>query len=182
MIKPLDIVLLVSMVGLKPDARTTFLQIAAELGSTTSTMNRSVNRLLTSGLLVKHRTGSLSPSDYSVNRRGLYEILVYAIRYLMPTTVGAPARGMTTAHSGPDLKPLIHAEIPYVWPYVDGTDFGPGIEPLDPSVPRVAASHPLFYRIMALTEACRVGRVRERKLAEDLLRALLLESRDDTRA
>lgn len=56
------------------------------------------------------------------------------------------------------LEDAIRATRPYVWPYLDGVEVGPSVEPLDPCVPHVAARHAIFYRIMALVEACRVGR------------------------
>lgn len=177
MLKPFDIVLLVSLVGLEEPARATFAEMARALGSNQPAIHRATARLTTAGLLHKHRHGSLGPHDYSVDHRAMFEVLTYAVRYFMPAQLGAPARGLATAHAGPDLKDAIRAASPYVWPYLDGVEVGPSVEPLDPCVPHVAARHAIFYRIMSLVEACRVGRIRERKLAEDTLRRLLIEER-----
>ncbi|MCB9550802.1 MAG: winged helix-turn-helix domain-containing protein [Myxococcales bacterium] len=177
MLKPFDIVLLVALIGLDEKARVTFADIAGELGSNQPTVHRATGRLTTAGLLHRHRHGSLGPHDYSVDHRAMFEVLTYAVRYFMPVQLLAPARGLATAHAGPDLKDAIRASSPYVWPYLDGVEVDPSVDPLDPCVPHVAARHATFYRIMSLVEACRVGRIRERKLAEDMLRRLLIEER-----
>lgn len=173
MLKSLDIVVLVSLFGLEAESRATFSRLADTLGSNGPAIHRAVARLVTSGLLRKRRTGSASPTDYGIHLFGMYEILAHATPYLMPVTLGAPDRGVATAHAGPDLRDRIRASTPYVWPYAEGTDHGPSIEPLDPCVPRVALQHPMFYRILALVDACRVGRIRERRIAQDTLRQLL---------
>lgn len=179
MLKPFDIVLLVALVGLEKPARATFAEITRELDSNQPAIHRATSRLTAAGLLQRHRHGPLGPHDYSVNHRAMFEVLTYAVRYFMPVQLGAPARGLATAHAGPDLKDAIRAAGPSVWPYLDGVDVGPSIEPLDPCVPHVATRHVSFYRLMSLVEACRVGRVRERKLAEDFLRRLLIEERSE---
>lgn len=174
MLQPIDIVLVAALLGLEEPARETFSQLAATLGSSTSTLNRAVTRLATAGLVRRTRRGSLTPRDCEVDRHATHELLVHAVRFFMPATLGLPHVGVPTAHAGPDLATRICASEPYVWPTVDGDAHGPTIEPLDPCVPSLAKQHPLFHRIMALVDACRVGRVRERTLADPLLRDLLM--------
>lgn len=173
MLKPLDIVVLSALLGFEPDARQTFVEIARQLGSNPSTVTRAVNRLTASGLLRPTRRGSLTPADYRIDRPGTIEVIVHALRYFMPVVPGAPHRGLATAHGGPDLVDRVRSQSGYVWPLADGQSHGLTIEPLHPLVPDASRSHPTFYRIMSLADVFRVGRVRERAIAEEILRSLL---------
>jgi hypothetical protein len=53
-----------------------------------------------------------------------------------------------------------------VWPSPDGPVRGAAFEPLYPSVPEAAKRDSCLYELLALIDAIRDGRVRERKLAE----------------
>jgi len=175
MLRSLDIVLLTAMLGIEPDERETFAQLATHLHSSAASISRSVSRLQEAGLVRRQRSGSLTPADYIIDRHAMHELLTHAIRYFMPTTLGLPHVGVATAHAGPDLSQRIRATEPYVWPTPDGDAYGPTVEPLEDCVPTVARAHPFFYRVMALVDAGRVGRVRERTLAAELLRDLLMK-------
>jgi hypothetical protein len=95
----------------------------------------------------------------------LRDLIVHAVRYVYPAELGAPARGIATAHGGPTLATRVRSEQPYVWPFDRGTDFGPSVEPLHPCVPAVAARCVPFYELMALIDVMRIGRARERQIA-----------------
>jgi len=60
-----------------------------------------------------------------------------------------------------------------VWPTEDAHRFGPSLEPIHPAVPAAALRDPAFYEVMVLLDALRVGRARERKVAQTLLRQRL---------
>lgn len=66
------------------------------------------------------------------------------------------------------------AEQVYVWPDAAGEDWGAVITPLYPKVPTAARADARLYELLALTDVLCVGRPRERQLAGDLLRALIL--------
>ncbi len=61
-----------------------------------------------------------------------------------------------------------------VWPSHEGTVRGASLAPLCPSATSFPESNPEFYALLGLVDALRVGRVRERAIAEELLRARLL--------
>ncbi len=86
------------------------------------------------------------------------ELIVHAVRYVYPAELGAPARGLATAHAGPTLAAKVRSDHPYVWPFDGGTDFGPSVEPLHPCVPGVAARCAPFYELMALIDVMRFKR------------------------
>ena len=52
-----------------------------------------------------------------------------------------------------------------VWPYPKGEERGQSVEPLYPTVVESAQQNPKLYELLALVDALRVGRVRERELA-----------------
>lgn len=170
-----DLVLLTALLTLDEPERASFSKLAGHLQSSTSTVHRAMTRLDAARLVRRTRKGSLTPADYVIDRSATHEVLVHAIRYFMPATLGLPHAGMATAHAGPDLAPRIRASEPYVWPTPEGDVYGPTVEPLDPCVPPLALRFPSFYRVMALIDACRVGRVRERALADEMLRDLLMK-------
>ncbi len=84
---------------------------------------------------------------------------------------------MPTAHSAPPLsKILVASEEKFVWPDEAGEVRGEAIEPLYPSVPQAARRDARLYELLALTDAIRVGRAREQKLARKELERRLLEA------
>jgi hypothetical protein len=64
-------------------------------------------------------------------------------------------------------------DLPPVWPWHEGNTRGVGLEPLYKSVPQAALRDPKLYQFLALVDAIRDGRARERKIAErDLVHRL----------
>jgi hypothetical protein len=63
-----------------------------------------------------------------------------------------------------------------VWPSPDGPVRGESFEPLYPSAVVAARSDPRLYEALALVDALRGGRARERTLAADLLARALREA------
>lgn len=73
----------------------------------------------------------------------------------------------------PPLSHEIVSDGPYVWPYGKGTVRGESIEPLHPQVPEACLKDPMLYEYLALCDALRVGRTRERNIAiQELKRRL----------
>ena len=78
---------------------------------------------------------------------------------------------MPTAHGAQPLAAQIQAsdeDLP-VWPYLEGTVRGQSFSPLYRSVPAAALKDPPLYELLALTDAVRGGRARERELAAKML-------------
>ncbi len=81
---------------------------------------------------------------------------------------------MPTAYAAPPLSEHISSEdLPPVWPDPDGTVRGLALEPLYRTAPQAAKADPKLYQLLALVDALRMGRARERKLAEDELKQRL---------
>lgn len=74
-------------------------------------------------------------------------------------------RGLPAAHSAPPLDDIIQGEESYVWPFAEGSVRGQAIEPLRVNVPEACLKNQDFYEYMALCDAIRVGKVREKNIA-----------------
>jgi hypothetical protein len=85
--------------------------------------------------------------------------------------MGANRRGIPTSFGAPPLSAQISAapgEAP-VWPHAQGEARGPSLSPLHAHVPEAALADPALYELLALIDAIRTGRSRERTLAQKLL-------------
>jgi transcriptional regulator with XRE-family HTH domain len=131
--------------------------LAEALGISQSEVSKSLNRSKYAGLL--------TPNGKTVMKMALFEFLQYGLRYVFPVKPGAVVRGVPTSHSASPLKEEIQSTEAYVWRYGNGTVRGHSILPLYPSAPEAALKDPKLHEILALVDAFRVGRVRERELA-----------------
>ena len=77
-------------------------------------------------------------------------------------------RGVATSSAAEPLKSEIATsnDLPPVWPWPDGETRGVSLDPLYKSVPHAALRDPALYQFLALIDAIRDGRARERNLAE----------------
>jgi hypothetical protein len=109
--------------------------------------------------------GLLDPTGKIVMKLSLMDFLTFGIRYVFPQQPGPVVRGIPTAHSAPPLSAEIQSAEPYVWPYGKGTVRGHSILPLYPSVVKAVANDTKLYELLAMVDALRVGRAREKNLA-----------------
>lgn len=116
-----------------------------------------------------------------LNRSALLEFLLHGIRYAFPAEKGALTRGVLTSYAAVPLNKAIHPgdEPPPVWPFADGPARGYEFSPLHKNVPKAALEDPRLYELLALVDALRDGRARERQIAEKELRRRLEESPDE---
>ena len=154
--RPLDIVVLLKIIA-KANNNWLMKDLAYELNISQSEISESLNRNMIAGLIAQDKR--------TIMRRFLYEFLKCGIQYVYPQLPGAITRGIATAHSALPLKRLIINDDVYVWPYAKGNERGQSIEPLHRSVPEVVQKDKKLYELLALVDALRVGRKRERFLA-----------------
>ena len=84
-------------------------------------------------------------------------------------------RGVPTSYAAAPLSTDIAPgdELPPVWPWRNGDIRGIALEPLYKTAPLAALRDPVLYELLALVDAIRDGRARERKIAErELLKRL----------
>ena len=110
--------------------------------------------------------------------KSLEEFLVHGVKYAFPPNRGPLTRGIPTSHAAPPLKEQIvqSADPPPVWPDPEGPVRGYEFSPLYKSVPKAAAHDSKLYELLALVDAIREGRARERDLAVNELKTRLEKS------
>jgi hypothetical protein len=160
--KPQDILVLLKL-HLWANEEWTQPKIAQAIGLSQSETSAAIQRCEKSGLY--------SPVSGKPVRAAMEEFFIHGLKYCFPATLGAPDRGMPTAHSAPPLSSMLAGgenEI-FIWPYVNGNVRGVSVEPLYKSVPEAAINDNMLYECLALIDAIRIGRAREKNLAIKLL-------------
>lgn len=158
--RPHDVVILLKIAAIdSTDWR--MVSLAYELGVSQSEVSESLNRSMLAGLLAADKR--------TLMRSALLEFLQYGLPYVYPQHPGAMVRGMPTAHSAPPLNQLVNANETYVWPHANGTVRGQRIEPLHRSVPEACEKDVKLYELLALCDALRLGKVREKQMAMEQL-------------
>ncbi len=161
MLKSVDLYVLVALLALRRTDDWTQAAFAAQIGLPQPALTRSLQRLA--------RAELWSRTDRRVDVPGAEGLLVHAARFLVPPRLGPPTRGLPTAHSAPPLASMILTNSAIVWPDEEGGHVGTSLEPLHPSAPTAARAHPRLHELLALVDALRVGRARERTLAVQAL-------------
>lgn len=113
-------------------------------------------------------TGAASGADNParVHSRNLAEFAVHGAKYAFAADRLPVAVGVPTSHSAPAFAGVFApGSDDWVWPHPNGTARGQGVEPLHPSVPFAAMLDAKLYEMLALFDALRVGRARERGMA-----------------
>lgn len=110
----------------------------------------------------------------TVNRKNLLEFLLHGVRFAFPAKLSGITRGVPTSYAAPPLvKTFSEGELPPVWPHPEGKTRGEGLAPLYRSVPSAALRNAKLHEWLALVDAVRAGRARERNLAaKELTRRL----------
>ena len=104
----------------------------------------------------------------------LAEFALHGAKYAFPAVKLPLVVGVPTSHSAPAFAGVFApGSTDFVWPHPNGTVRGVGIEPLHPAVPFAAMQDARLYELLALFDALRVGKARERGMALERLQALI---------
>lgn len=164
-LKPQDLLVLFKQVT-QPSQTRTYAALAEALQMSASQAHRSVQRCLASGLALSKGRG-----EWQVVRSALLEFAVHGVRYVFPATLGPSRRGIPTSFGALPLSRHINSvagDAP-VWAHPRGTLKGPSVSPICPTAPDAALADPALHELLALLDALRIGRARERDLAKKLL-------------
>ncbi len=163
-----DIALLLKL-ALTKDKPILAKELARQLYLSPSEISKSLQRGREAGLLY------LAGTEKRVNRAGLLELLVHGLRYVFPPQRGGLTRGMPTGASVEPLNSSFSAETepPTVWPRPEGKVRGLSFSPLYKGAPQAALLDKELYKLLALCDAIRGGRTRERTLAGAMLKDAL---------
>lgn len=166
-LKPQDVAVLVKLlIKCQEDWRQ--IDIAQEMGLSQGEVAKSLQRLEISGLIHGKRP----------NRAASLELLIHAIKYVFPVQLGSLSVGVPTGISSPAHEKMVvqNGEDVFVWPSSLGKKRGQVIKPLYPNLAEAALKDKEFYDLMAAVEILRVGRARERRLAEQYLEKRIMSS------
>lgn len=176
-LKPQDLLVLLK-VAAHPPQRWTYAALGEALAMSASETHASVKRAVAAGLAVAPSSGEWSPV-----RPNLLEFLLHGARYVWPATPGPVKRGVPTAFGAEPLASQLAVaagEAP-VWAHPQGQVKGPTLSPLYRTAPQAALADPALHRLLALLDALRTGRARERALAAKLMEAELMRSHTEAR-
>ena len=155
-----DVLLLVLLAAHPEKTIWSYSELSQRLYMSLSVVHASVQRAALAHLLDR-KTRTLEQPAF-------LEFAEHAVKYLLPARTGPSSQGLPTAGSAAPLKRLVEGDPfhrPLVWPDPSGPAQGESLEPLYPSVIRVARSDPKVHEWLALIDAIRGGRPRERELA-----------------
>ena len=109
-----------------------------------------------------------------VNRHNLAEFALHGAKYAFAPERLPIGPGVPTSHAAPAFADVfVQGHEPLVWPDAHGTVRGEGLAPLHPCVPGAALRDAALYELLALFDALRVGRARERGMASTRLQKLI---------
>jgi len=109
-----------------------------------------------------------------VNRHNLAEFALHGAKYAFAPERLPVGPGVPTSHSAPAFAGVFAAgHEPLVWPDAHGMVRGEGLLPLHPCVPGAALRDAALYELLALFDALRAGRARERGMASTRLQKLI---------
>ncbi|MCP4446584.1 MAG: winged helix-turn-helix domain-containing protein [Myxococcales bacterium] len=141
----------------------TYEALATSLNLSPSVCHASLRRL--------RQVGLVAPDRFSANAAPLLECLVHAVKYFFPVEPGRLTRGIPTSYGASPLRDhlLTGDAPPPVWPHSSGPAQGQELQPLHKCVPRAVATDERLQEVLALVDAIRSGRARERSLAIQFL-------------
>ncbi len=158
--KPQDI--LVALKLLHSDPAQTYEELGKSLAMSPSESHAAIRRLIESRLV--------EPDSRRVIRQSLLRFLIHGVPFAFPAILRETTRGVPTAWGAPCLRGhIVSNDPPPVWPHPEGAVRGQALKPLYPSAVAAAAIDARLYDLLALVDAVRIGRARERKIAEEEL-------------
>jgi hypothetical protein len=163
--RPQDILVLLKILSLD-DPEFKLIDLSQTLGVSLSEVSDSIGRSVFAQLI--------APDRKTPMRKAIYELLVHGVPYVFPAHPGALAVGMPTAHSAPSLSDTFGNLDPVVWPTSEGNSKGQEISPFHPNQAEAAGKDEDLYELLALTDALRIGRAREKKIAADRLKEKII--------
>lgn len=167
-LKEQDVLVLLKLL-VTEDRSFTYSGLSRALDLSASEVHAGLKRATTAGLFNAHKR--------TTKRKALLEFLVHGLKYVFVADRTGLTRGIPTAHAAPPLLGILapSPDLPPVWPDPLGSVRGEGFQPLYKSAPKAARKDPHLYQLLALVDAIRAGRARERDLAAKMLEERLMK-------
>jgi hypothetical protein len=165
-LKPQDIYILLKLVALG-ESPWSYASVAGELFMSASEVHAGIKRAVVARLI--------HPQGGKPLKKSLEEFLIHGVKYAFPPDRGGLTRGVPTGYAAPPLKDIISQpnEPPPVWPDPDGDTRGYEFSPLYKTIPKAALRDKMLYELLAIVDAIRDGRAREREIAVKELKVRL---------
>ncbi len=159
-VAPQDVLVMLKLVAIGQRAWS-YNNLASELGISSSQAHLAVKRALSARLALR-QNGQITPQV-----KNLEEFLVHGLKYLCIPQRGELTRGIPTAHGAPPLIDMLidPQDVVPVWPHPEGKIRGESFSPIFRSAPEASLRDSELYQLLALVDAIRGGRARERTLA-----------------
>lgn len=157
--RPHDIVVLCQIAVSNDEWKST--DIAASLFISPAEISYSLQR---SG-----QAGLIDLNQRKVFRRTLLDFVRFGLPFVFPAVRGPIMIGVPTAYSAPVIKKFFGVREYLVWEHEDGTERGESIAALYPNAPKAALANREIYDTLALLDVMRIGKVREKEIALNLL-------------
>lgn len=163
--KPQDVLVALKLITGEPNQ--SYAGLGSSLGMSASEVHAAVRRLIEARLL--------EPDTKRVRAEALRNFLVHGVPYAFPASPKEVTRGIPTAWAAPAMSNEVtsSSQLSPVWPDPDGSVQGAAVRPLYPSAPGAARRDPKLYDLLAWVDALRLGRARERAIAERKIGAYL---------
>jgi hypothetical protein len=180
MMKPQDVVVLAKLLSFQKKKKNwTQISLAEELCLSPSQVNYALKRLAQARLLApvlskdKNNEIKLVPVMQACE-----EFLIHGFKYVFPPEFGSQSPGLPTAYAAAPLNEIIVSgnDLPPVWPAIgEGAIRGIELKPLYHCVTKSIIKFPdtYFYELLALLDAIRSGRARERNLGAEKIAKML---------
>ena len=162
--RPHDVAILLKIIAIN-DPHWQLVGLSHSIKISMSEISESLNRSRLANLV-----------DYNkktIHRQNLLEFLEHGVRYVFPQQPGSMVRGIPTAHSHPFMKNYFISDLNYVWPDSKGNVMGLAIEPFYPRQVEAVIEDQEYYKLLALVDIVRVGKVREIKFAVKELKKII---------
>lgn len=158
-----DLYILLKLTALQ-NQHWTFASLSKSLAISTSQLHLGLTRAEESQL---YRS-----SERRVIKQALGEFIIHGVKYSFPALPGKIVRGMPTSFAAHPLKDQLLVEpenhIP-VWPDPEGETLGYAIQPLHSGAPEAAKRDLRFYELLAMVDAMREGRAREKSMVRHFI-------------
>ncbi len=163
--RPQDIIILLKIAALDQTPWQNK-DLASQLFISASEVTESLNRSVLAGLIDAN-------DRKTIYKQSLMEFIQFGLHYVFPVPIGGMQNGIYTAHSHPFFKKHFKNELEYIWPDAKGKVRGLTIEPLYKEMVKAAQIDEKLYKMAAILDVIRIGRVREWKLAVEELKNMV---------
>lgn len=135
--------------------------LAADLFLSPAEVGHSLNRSQLAGLV--------DPAQKKLMKNAFTEFLLHGFAYVFPVKTGSLTIGVPTAYSAPVLSQHIVSAENVVWPFPEGSMKGQAVPPLYKGAIKASLKDERFYDLLCLCDTLRIGRLREKQKAKELL-------------